>query len=253
MNTTTTPTRQPQKAPSGRRLALAVASWLVLSAAVGLVTFAAARAVAPDWAGDVDNVAMLITSEVYAIFVGSMLVVVGGGTRNQSALGLRPVRRADLLLALGAVGLTLSVSAIGYAALQVMAPADPTVVDVILGIGADGGRLDDAGLLSIGLIMLRILILVPVGEELLFRGALFGWLRRRLSAWWTISITAIVFAVIHQFLIILPLAFLLGAALGWVRERTNSVIPGIVTHSVILLILVLVSFMATGWTARLPF
>jgi membrane protease YdiL (CAAX protease family) len=226
---------------------------LVLSAAVGLATFAVAKAVAPDWASDPDNVAMLITTEVYAILVGSMLVVVGGRGRNQSALGLRPVRRADVLLAFGATGVAMVVSAIGYAALQVVAPTDPSVVDVILGIGADGGRLADAGLWSTALIMLRILILVPVGEELLFRGALFGWLRRRLSAWWTISITAIVFALIHGFLIILPVAFLLGAALGWVRERTSSVIPGIVTHSVILLILMLVSFMASGWTARLPF
>jgi membrane protease YdiL (CAAX protease family) len=253
MNTTISTTNQGQTPPSGRRLALAVASWLVLSAVAGLATFAAAKAVAPDWAADVDNVAMLITTEVYAILVGSMLVVVGGGSRSESALGLRSVRRADILLALGAAGVAVVVSAIGYAALQVVAPADPSVVDVILGIGADGGRLADAGLWSTALIMLRILVLVPAGEELLFRGALFGWLRRRLSAWWTISITAIVFALIHQFLIVLPLAFLLGAALGWVRERTRSVIPGIVTHSVILLILVLVSFMATGWTARLPF
>jgi membrane protease YdiL (CAAX protease family) len=50
-------------------------------------------------------------------------------------------------------------------------------------------------------------LLAPLGEELLFRGALFTWLRRRLSSGATVALTAAVFAAIHGFPVILPLAF----------------------------------------------
>jgi hypothetical protein len=41
--------------------------------------------------------------------------------------------------------------------------------------------------------------------------------------------------------------------MGWVREQTGSVIPGIVADGVNGIVLVAVSRVATDWTARLPF
>jgi CAAX protease family protein len=43
--------------------------------------------------------------------------------------------------------------------------------------------------------------------------------------------TSVLFAVIHFMpSVIMPVAFVLGLALGWVRERTGSTLPGIVFH-----------------------
>jgi hypothetical protein len=97
---------------------------------------------------------------------------------------------------------------------ELIASPDPSAVDIILGIGSDGGRLADAGIWTTALVFFRILILVPLGEEFLFRGALFSSIRRRLSARMTIGTTAVLFAVIHGFPIILLAALLFGPGNG---------------------------------------
>lgn len=232
---------------------MALASWVGASVAVGLLTFAAGRAVAPAWASDPGNLAIVITAETYALLTIALLLIVGGGERHGTALALRPASGRQVLSGVAALVVTYGVSALGYATLEAIASPDPSAMHILLGIGSDGGRLGQAGFASAVLIMTRILVLVPLGEELLFRGALFGWLRRKLSAPWTIAVTALLFAVIHQFPIIFPLAFLWGVAMGWVREHTGSVVPGIVAHGINGLVLMIVSFIASGWTAKLPF
>ena len=82
----------------------------------------------------------------------------------------------------------------------------------------------------LGLIVVRACVLAPLAEELLFRGALFGWLRRRLSASLTILLTAALFAGIHMMPLLLPITFLFGVAAGWVRERTGSTLPFFAIH-----------------------
>ena len=216
-------------------------------------TAAVGNSVAPEWASDPDNLAVAITAEVYFLLVAALLVVVGGGNRNRTALAIKPVTRRQIALGLAALGAVYIISGFGYAAVQTIASPEPSAMDLILGIGSDGGRLSNAGFWSTALIMIRILVLVPLGEELLFRGALFGWLRTKVSAVWTIALTSLLFAAIHQFPIILPAAFLFGVAMGWVRERTGSVVPSIVAHSLNGLLLILLSLGATGWTATLPF
>jgi membrane protease YdiL (CAAX protease family) len=123
---------------------------------------------------------------------------------------------------------------------------------ILLAIGADDGRLASAGPVLTGIILLRACVLAAVGEELLFRGALYTWLRQRLGAGATVSITAVAFALIHGFPAVLPLAFALGVCLGWVRERSGSIVPTVIVHAVHNFGLVAVSYALTGWSARLP-
>jgi membrane protease YdiL (CAAX protease family) len=232
---------------------VAVGVWIGLSVVVGIATFAVGNAVSPEWAADPDNVAIVITTEVYTLLVASILLIAGGGARNRTAIALNRVSARDIATALIALAAVYAVSAIVYLVLEFIASPDPSAVDIVLGIGSDGGRLADAGFWATGLIFVRILILVPLGEELLFRGALFSWIRRRLSAGITIGVTAVLFAVIHGFPIILPAALLFGVAMGWVREQTGSVVPGIVAHSVNGIVLIALSRLTTDWSARLPF
>lgn len=239
--------------PSGARLLLAVGAWIAGSVVVGFATFALAKAVAPGWAANPDNLAVVITTEVYGLLVASLLLIARGGSRTRTVLALRRASRRDIASALVALGVVYAVSAVIYVVVELIASPDPSVLDIILGIGSDGGRLADAGFWATALIFFRVLILVPLGEELLFRGALFSWIRARLPAWATIGITAAAFAVIHQFLIILPAAMVFGVAMGWVRERTASTLPAIVAHGVSGLVLMILSLLATDWTASLPF
>ena len=77
-----------------------------------------------------------------------------------------------------------------------------------------------------------VCLLAPIAEELVFRGAilrtLLEWKPER--RWLMIVLSALFFALSHmnpaQFLH----PFLIGLLLGWMYERTGSVLPGIIYH-----------------------
>ncbi len=76
-------------------------------------------------------------------------------------------------------------------------------------------------------------MLVPVAEELVFRGAVLRVLLNvfaRRSHWIAIAISAVVFGIIHMNLAQGLHATLIGLLLGWMYYRTRSVFPGIVLH-----------------------
>lgn len=79
--------------------------------------------------------------------------------------------------------------------------------------------------------LLSIALLAPILEELLFRGAIEGYLlRERKSPWGAIVISSLVFGVVHMNPAQIPFAFLLGMMFGWLYYRTGSLLPGVVGH-----------------------
>lgn len=77
-----------------------------------------------------------------------------------------------------------------------------------------------------------VCLLAPVAEELVFRGAalriLLQWQPRH--RWLMIVLSALIFALSHLNPAQLLHPFLIGLLLGWMYERTGSVLPGIVYH-----------------------
>lgn len=85
-------------------------------------------------------------------------------------------------------------------------------------------------------VLLAMAVSPGVCEELFFRGFLFGGVRQHFRPFVTIVITAIAFALFHVVMSggaaperLLP-SGLMGLLLGWVRQRSGSVIPGIWLH-----------------------
>ncbi|MBK8255375.1 MAG: CPBP family intramembrane metalloprotease [Polyangiaceae bacterium] len=71
----------------------------------------------------------------------------------------------------------------------------------------------------------------PLVEELFFRGALFGTLKRRHSAVSVVIATSVLFAFVHtQPQLYLPIA-MVGAALAFLRVASGSVLPGLFMHA----------------------
>lgn len=81
------------------------------------------------------------------------------------------------------------------------------------------------------LLLLLIAVIAPIAEELFFRGMLYPVLRRRWSPRWAIVANAMLFALVHFIPLLLPALFFIGLILAWVRERTQSIIPGILLHA----------------------
>lgn len=77
-----------------------------------------------------------------------------------------------------------------------------------------------------------ICLLAPIAEELVFRGAvlrkLLEWKPER--RWLMITLSALLFALAHMNPAQLLHPFLIGLLLGWLYERTGSIVPGIIFH-----------------------
>jgi uncharacterized protein len=77
-----------------------------------------------------------------------------------------------------------------------------------------------------------LVIVAPVFEELFFRGVLLDYFEHsHLKK--ALLLQALVFALLHSSLELLPQLFLLGLALGWLRKQSASLWPGIIAHAII--------------------
>lgn len=79
--------------------------------------------------------------------------------------------------------------------------------------------------------IIAVVIMAPIVEELLFRGAIQGHLLRK----WkhpagAIVLSSLIFGVVHGNWVQAPFAFVTGLALGWMYYRTGSLLPGILMH-----------------------
>jgi membrane protease YdiL (CAAX protease family) len=89
------------------------------------------------------------------------------------------------------------------------------------------------------IIVILISIVVPVLEELLFRGCLQSWISQKLGKIKAILITSIVFALFHfsrsqglSNLELFAALFVLSCYLGYLYERQQSLLAPIALHSI---------------------
>jgi len=76
-----------------------------------------------------------------------------------------------------------------------------------------------------------IIIIAPISEELLFRGLLFGWLRRGHSLLIAAAISAFFFSLCHFDLQLIPNLFFVGIVFAISYERTRSLVPNMIGHA----------------------
>ena len=90
-------------------------------------------------------------------------------------------------------------------------------------------------------ILLHEAFYIALGEEIFFRGLLGGWLFRRFGFLIGNLVQSIVFLLPHLLLLlvsyslwpIIPVQFIAGWLLGWLRYRSQSILPGWFAHSII--------------------
>lgn len=84
-----------------------------------------------------------------------------------------------------------------------------------------------------GLIMLFLGgFIVPIAEEVFFRGVLYRWMRQFSSPWVAIPVTSVVFGVLHGDIAVAGATFVMGLILAWFYERSRSLWPSIMIHVV---------------------
>jgi membrane protease YdiL (CAAX protease family) len=75
-----------------------------------------------------------------------------------------------------------------------------------------------------------VALVAPLVEELTFRGVGYRLLIERVSRWVTIALVGVAFGVAHGLIEGLLILVPFGAGLAYLRDRTDSVVPGMVVH-----------------------
>jgi membrane protease YdiL (CAAX protease family) len=130
-------------------------------------------------------------------------------------LGLRRFRPSALLWMLGAYVLYIAI-AVAYVALF----GEPHQEDL-------GDKLG-----PVGVQILLIVLVVPICEEVCFRGMLFGGLRERMPGFAAALVSGLVFGALHATTGVsaVPPLMAFGVILALLYERTGSIVPGILLH-----------------------
>jgi hypothetical protein len=103
------------------------------------------------------------------------------------------------------------------------------------------------GAVSLGGVPLALIVvsfLVPIMEELVFRGCLLGGLSRHLSFGWANLLQAVVFASMHKDSTHFVYLVAMGATAGWLSKKTKGLAAPILLHAINNAIFV---YSVTGW------
>lgn len=102
--------------------------------------------------------------------------------------------------------------------------------------GVDLNEVQDVGFKALSaryeyiLAFLALVIVAPIAEEVLFRGYLYGKLRRAVPTWVAIVVTSALFGLVHGQWNIAIDVFILSLVLCSLREVTGSIVAGILLH-----------------------
>ncbi len=84
------------------------------------------------------------------------------------------------------------------------------------------------------LLVVAAITVIPLTEELLYRGLWWSALAKRgVDERWILVITSLIFAAVHLEPSRTPVLFAIGLAIGWGRLRTGRIGAGIIAHSMI--------------------
>jgi membrane protease YdiL (CAAX protease family) len=225
--TSTHTQKHPAVKVSGRRLLAALGIGFGAGAVVGTITYYAIHLLAPAANSAVTN--QLIVVEVYALLTGALGVAFRPVQREP--LGLRFTSVRDLGLAFAAWLGIVAISALVYLLFQPVAGRLTDSLRKILSVATDVKRLEGQPLAAWAIAIPRGCLLVPLFEEVFFRGALLQWLRGYWSDHLAIIASAVLFAGMHGYPIVMPYAFIFGAFTGWIRIRTGSTLNTAFMHA----------------------
>lgn len=172
------------------------------------------------------RVIMITFIGLTAVSIGSIwLVMIVWGKRTWRDLGFKPLTRKWSWLS---VWLAIALIIVRILIGTVLAVRYPSLAEGM----EDMLFTPDNDLLTSIAILVLIAFVVPIWEELFFRGFLYKWSRNRFGMWAAIGLNAMIFGVVHMIPLQMLLAALMGFALAWIYERSNSLWAPILMHMI---------------------
>lgn len=186
---------------------------------------------------EIDVVGIMITSALYSIIAIVVFAVLKWSPLSRTFVDKRPVAILSwcTIAALGAVLPSMALQQLTETALQPliasMEQMAPQLVEAIRQYTTQA-EAQMAEIMSTTGGYAIICLLAPIAEEMVFRGAalrkLLEW--KPQHRWLMITLSALIFACAHMNLTQFLHPLLIGLLLGWMYERTGSILPGIVYH-----------------------
>lgn len=197
--------------------------WTIGAAFVLMALHSASVAFRPGAATDIVNLGAIEA----LVFVGGVFVLLELHARDltvRQALGLRPTHPA-----LSALGLALGV-ALHYPAESVDALVQRVLPTPVEELAARAALLHPATPGMFVVVVLVVACVAPFVEEIFFRGALYGGLRRSNGLFGASFVTAACFVVGHLDYRMWPALVVVAAALTYLRAASGSLFPSLAAH-----------------------
>jgi len=174
------------------------------------------------------SVAVMVALTLTVVY-GLMLLGIylfGARRAGWAALGLRPVS-LRMMLVTTPLMLILSISGMALINLTLAALQGGTFENPQTEALTGGALLSPLEML---LLLIPVAVLVPITEELFFRGMIYPLLRGR-GAIVAVIGSAAIFALAHVVPLLLPALFFVGLIWGLLREWSKSILPSIMLHA----------------------
>ena len=170
------------------------------------------------------SAAFYIFSSVLGIFLPFLLLFLLQRRRSRGRFEVIGKAYGKSLIALSVpVGMLVSLGA-NYAASLFITAVESTGVTLLSPEISTEYSLGGAAML-----VLQVAVIPAVVEEFAMRGVMLQALRRY-GDWFAVTVTSVLFAVMHGNLVQAPFALILGFALGWLVLMTGSLWTGIFIH-----------------------
>ena len=166
---------------------------------------------------------VIITGEII-IYCASMLAAIAILTEDSGSWNINKPKREELIPAIVAfIGFFYPIMLVNSFMSRILSAVHIESYSAAIDVPKD--------LSSLMLMIVQLVILPPICEELLFRGALLSRLRR-FGDGFAIICSSVIFMMLHPTLYSLPGVFLLGALFAYADIRCNSILPSVIMHMI---------------------
>ncbi|MCU1311189.1 MAG: hypothetical protein JWO20_2314 [Candidatus Angelobacter sp.] len=211
----------------GKKLLIAFGSSVFAAAVVGTVGyFVFHRLLGSGWG---TTVPQIVTLQVYMVLLITFCLRFSPVT--EPPIALRPSGAQDAIASVGIWIASVVAIVVFYFCLGSIFGSVSTVATQITAFATDAKRLQGQPTPAWIIAIVRGCLIVPIFEEVFFRGVLLSWLRTRLNVHGAIFAMATLFALMHGSLVVAPYVFIFAVVAGYVRVRTGSTFNTIIMHS----------------------
>jgi uncharacterized protein len=204
------------------RLQRKLVAWWALVGGLAVLGFAARAASDDEPAQDVlYRYDAAVYGGLFYLLILGIVLVIASGIEPREAFALRSPTSWAVAAGI-AVGLLVSLLIVSALLEPVLGAGEEQ------GLDPTGWRPERAGAFALNAVVTAVL--GPLVEEFLFRGIGF-YLLAQFGDLAAIVVTSIAFALTHGIAVGLPIFFIIGVGLGFIRSRTESIYPALLLHA----------------------